>query len=39
MASCVKIQDYGKLTLKELKDELRKRGARLSGRKKELVER
>ncbi|KAL5014449.1 hypothetical protein ScPMuIL_008719 [Solemya velum] len=33
------MKDYGTLSLSELKEELKSRGARLSGRKKELVER
>jgi len=31
--------DYGSWTLIQLRSELRKRGAKLSGRKKELIER
>ena len=36
---CLKMCDYGVWTIVELRNELRKRNARLSGRKKELVER
>ena len=31
-------QQFGQMTLKELKDELKRRGASQSGRKKDLVE-
>ena len=39
MTDSVKKVSYGNLTLPLLRDELRKRGARLAGRKQELVER
>ena len=39
MANCAAKLSYGNLTLPQLREELRKRGARLAGRKKELVER
>ena len=39
MANNLKKEDYGSMTLKQLIEELKLRGARLSGGKKELVDR